>query len=208
VDEVLRLAEAMNSLTTKNSSTDESVTSVSGCNDASVLLQAATDHVVSTKHHYYVAILVGLTIELEMTPPFTARVWTEKLNEISQKVNAIFLSDNRTRGCQSVTTPSISNEIAQGKTPAAQTYLEQLDVESTPESVAMQVDSERTLTTSTGVQIHYRLPAPPIPAISFSNRVDQLFVDWYSSCHLVLDGHGIPIRDWVLVYKNTGVDKI
>lgn len=60
----------------------------------------------------------------------------------------------------------------------------------------------RIFRTGDGYEITYT-DVPSIPAISFKDRVDELFVHWYKSNILIVGGQGIAIRDWPLVYKNT-----
>lgn len=45
------------------------------------------------------------------------------------------------------------------------------------------------------------VPDPP-PGLSYAHdNLDQLFVDWQQSSHIVVGGGGIAIRHWDLLYQ-------
>ncbi|KAM5537041.1 hypothetical protein V8D89_009370 [Ganoderma adspersum] len=57
-----------------------------------------------------------------------------------------------------------------------------------------------------GVLYFHEAQVPDPPKVTFADDLSQLFKDWYVSDLLIVNGRGIPVRDWDSFYrKRTGI---
>lgn len=73
-----------------------------------------------------------------------------------------------------------------------------------PEQILREDQAVFVLPSTEEVVFNKKIPLCNPPAVHYLSQISQLFMDWYNSDLVRINGRGVPIKSWDVLYKTYG----